>query len=617
MKNLFSLSFLFVFAADSFAQSIAPQSIEDSVIGWMKVYNFKGIKESKRVDAKLYSAAQLSICDSFANWIQASYMPKGGLGDVKKSVSEKLSLYNQHTVSLPQSYGAYAKTYTFLKYNSSHKMVPENNLGLYWGVFANQVPGWPILNICTGTQYYFTMPSFESVSGDEEETRKIHDLTKTTNLKPYISFWVKNIEAGNGTDYVLLCKDNKSPFVKITKAEYLQALETAIPAFYATEKKKIIEAEQGIQQRIAISVKYLDEKIERFTTGLKKNREKYKNRLVELATTGIQPSLYDLENGKDVFSNGYLTDPESTSGRVPVYKVDPAMAELCKKDKPQWILVSWWWAPNNPVEKYMHESIISNFNFEYVYHFFFNPEKVKEQLYKPLRSPSYKETVTIANASEASKKNMADKNIHFFEDFSTTGIGKKPIGWKTTLGMDGSSSVITKPDGLEGNWVVMSDYTLMPTQLKKPLPQNFTLSYELVAAQNFTWGAKGLTFELSKETAPGNAESFLKLKLRPGFDGKDGEATLETKFPFPPGYSNGTKWMVATGFSNNKIINRVTVTIKKKEEILQVFIDKTKIAEYEKAIPAALLFNAMSFTCSGNSGENDKFYISNIKITKD
>lgn len=31
--------------------------------------------------------------------------------------------------------------------------------------------------------------------------------------------------------------------------------------------------------------------------------------------------------------------------------------------------------------------------------------------------------------------------------------------------------------------------------------------------QNFTWGAKGLTVQLSKETSLGNAESFLKLKL--------------------------------------------------------------------------------------------------------
>ena len=149
------------------------------------------------------------------------------------------------------------------------------------------------------------------------------------------------------------------------------------------------------------------------------------------------------------------------------------------------------------------------------------------------------------------------------------------------------------------------------------MPQNFTLSYDLVAAQNFTWGAKGLTMQLAKETSPGNAESFLKLKLRPGYDGKDGEATLETNFPSPPGYSNDTKWYVATGFSNNKKNNRITVTIKKIDEKIQVFIDKTKIAEYEKAIPAAHLFNALSFDCSGNSAENDKFYISNIKIVKD
>jgi len=38
-----------------------------------------------------------------------------------------------------------------------------------------------------------------------------------------------------------------------------------------------------------------------------------------------------------------------------------------------------------------------------------------------------------------------------------------------------------------------------------------------------------------------------------------------------------------------------------------VFIDKTKIAEYEKAIPAAHLLNALSFY-SGNSEANDKFF---------
>ena len=61
----------------------------------------------------------------------------------------------------------------------------------------------------------------------------------------------------------------------------------------------------------------------------------------------------------------------------------------------------------------------------------------------------------------------------------------------------------------------------------------------------------------------------------------------------------------------------MTVTIKKIDENLQVFIDKIKIADYEKGLPATHLFNALSFDCSGNSAENDKYFINNIKITKE
>lgn len=616
MKKLFLLALFYFSAASSFAQSIPPSSIEDSVIGWMKVYNFKGAKQPLKVDGKLYSVNQLSICDSFANWMQASYIPKGGLGDVRKTVSEKLGAYNQNTAALPQSYGAYAKTYTFLKY-SSGKMVPENTLGLTWSIMANGVPGWQVKDISSPAQYYFTMPSFES-SQDEQATKKLHDLTKNSNLKPYISFWVKNIEAGNGTDYVLLCKDNRSPFIKLTKGDYLQALEEAIPRIYRQEKKKIYEKAQGNQKDITYFMGYLDQKNEKRISFLKQTKEKYRDRLGEIALTTAQPSLTDLENGRDVFSNGYLTDAQSTSGLMPVYKVDPVMAELCKKDKPQWILISWWWTPNQPVEKYMHESIINNFNFDYVYNFFFEPEKAKGQEYKPLRSPSYKEAVVITDASEASKKNSTDKGIFFFEDFSTTAIGKKPNGWNCKLNHDGKPCIIATLDGEPGNWTeIKGNESLIPNQLKKPLPQNFTISYDMIAPQNFTWGGKGLAFQLSKETDPGNAESFLKVRIRPGFDGRNGEVEIEAKFLSPPGYMNATKWVAAPGFSNNKKNNRITVTIKKKEENLQVFIDKNKIAEYEKAIPSALLFNALSFTHGRSDAETEKFYISNIKITKE
>ena len=467
-KTMKTIGWLIIFVAifnSSSAQPVSRQSIGDSVIGWMKVYHFKGVKESKKVDNKLYSATQLSLCDSFANWMQASYLPKGGLGDVKKAVSEKLGLYNQYTAARPQSYGAYSKTYFELKYNSSHKLVPETNSNIYWGVFANQVPGdWPIRDICTPTQYYFTMPTSET-EVDDESIKKILDLTQNENIKPYITFWVKNMGFGGGSENVLLCKDNVSPFIKITKAEYLQALETAIPGLYEVEKKKIYEAEQGDKQRMIFPLKQLDEKIERFTEGLKKNKEKYKDRMGENATTSKQPSINDLNNGRDVFSGQYLTDPESATAGYPVYKINPAMAELCKKDKPQWIMISWAYYPVDPTEKQQHEAIINNFNFDYVYNFFFSPEKVKGQAYKPLHSPYTKETVVIAEVSEASKKNTNDKNIYFFEDFSSTSIGKKPIGWRTEYGINGG--VVENPDGLKR----MINFTSVILKSQKINPQ--------------------------------------------------------------------------------------------------------------------------------------------------
>ena len=139
------------------------------------------------------------------------------------------------------------------------------------------------------------------------------------------------------------------------------------------------------------------------------------------------------------------------------------------------------------------------------------------------------------------------------------------------------------------------------------------LSYDVIAAQNYRWGAKGLIFKLSKTA--GATPSFLNVKIRPGFDGRQGEVEIEGKFPGAPSYMNGSKWVGAPGFSNNAVINRVTVTLKKKGDLLQVFVDQTKVAEYEKGIPPGLQFDAMSFELAGNAAlADERMFISNIRI---
>jgi hypothetical protein len=610
MKTITSVITFLAIPTIALAQPTRQQSIDESQPGWYKVYHFKGAKEIKKMENRVFSIAQLSLCDSFANWMQASYLPKAGIGDIKRIVYPQGDKYSPYKASWPQGYGAVAYTWN-VSYNNQGKLerIPETESP--WGIEANAVPGWPIHDLSTTSEYFFTLPSFERSPGNVEEVKKTQDISQLPAIRPYIYFWLKSIEGGGGSENVLLCKGNKSPFIKLTKGQYLQQVERGIMTAYQREKEKIHDRNSGNSEKnIAYFMKYLDEKHAKRISCLKNNKAKYQDRLSEPAEVfTAQPDVM-LENFPDVFEG------EGSSGvKYPVYKVDPAMYELCKKDKPQWILISWSWSPSSVKEKHMHESIINNFDFDYVYSFFFSPEKVKGQPYTPKRSPVSKEVVVETQKSDAANKASVDKNVHFFDDFSGTGVGAKPSQWYAKANGNGMSSKVATVGDVSGNWAVLEGNSIRSNNLKKPVPANFTLTFDVIVHQNFTWGAKALTMTLAKEKGEGDKESFIQLRLRPGFSGRNGEAALETKFP--AGYLSGTKWYAATGFSNDKKVNRTKVIIKKQGETLQLFLENNLIAAYDKGIPADPAFNALSFEMISSDNENDKYYVSNIKITRD
>ena len=111
-----------LFGTAASAQWLDPKSLEDQVIGWMKVYDYTPATQPITQDHRVYSAAQLSIPRLFTTWMQASYLPKGALGDVVQIRNAKLSAYNQNTAAEPNGYGALAKLYTFLKYAKAKYM---------------------------------------------------------------------------------------------------------------------------------------------------------------------------------------------------------------------------------------------------------------------------------------------------------------------------------------------------------------------------------------------------------------------------------------------------------------------------------------------------------------
>jgi hypothetical protein len=581
------------------AQPIPPASIADKELGWIKVYDFKPTSEPLKVDTRVYSAAQRNIAVDLANWMQASYSPIGGLGDVVRT-------FPRLSGAVPQSYGVVGRIYDSLKYGANGKIERYTGDGYSWNVMVNGPFGRSAEAINTPERSYFTLPS-PVQDGFTEEFAKAVDLSGHPFLGRFPASLAVVGTNGN-RQFVLLSKDGRLPFVKLTRGEYLDAVGVAITRTYELDKKKLAEAEQGDQQRIARWITPIEERYAKRREVLEANRAKFKSRLQETAEIStVEPSIA-LEGLPDVFEgNG------SSRMRLPVYTIDAATLERCKSDAPQWIVVSWSASLNNPVSKHLYDAVVNQFNMEYIYNRFFDPEKVKGLPYKP--RPARAETVA-ADASAASKTVAADPSVYFFEDFSRTAIGKPALDWKSTLTNAGALSLVVERSGLEGHWASVSGFTVAPRQLKGPLPRDFTVSFDLVAARNYTWGARGMTFRLSKGLANSGTDSIFSVRLRPGFDGKDGETVIEGKFPGAPADFNQTKWVAAPGFSNNQQNNRITVRIRKQGEMVQVFVGETKVAEYPKAIPDALLFDAVSFDLQQQPGPNDQMFISNVKIVK-
>ena len=589
------------------AQNIPPKSIEGQVLGWIKVYDFKDATAPLTAAGRVYSPRQLSIARMLANWMQASYLPTGALGDVKVIRNADLGLYNQDSAALPQKYGVEAPLYDQLKYDANKKIVPLTSDAFYWTIEANGAFGVPLDAVNTPERFYFTLPTFEQ-QGYGPELEKAADVSKHPVLGQFPSFFMRNSASGN-RKYVIVTKNHQLPVVKVTRGQYLDALGAALVRRRASELKRLTEANRSRPEEVDRWMKIEDTNTARRVAVLDANRQKYRNRLQETAEIyQLQPSVI-IENETDVFEGG-----GGSPKRLTVYAIDPKMMELSKTDAPQWILISWTAQLNEPVCLSLHQAMQNNFNVQYLYDYFFDPDKVKGQPYKPLRSPSAVEVVTAGKLSEAATRSAADPAVHFFDDFSSGTVGKKPLNWNSTLDNTGASSVVTELKGLDGQWASMAGMHITPTGLKTPLPRDFDLSYDVVAAKDYRWGARGLTMRLSKAPAAGAGESFLNLRIRPGFSGREGELVIEGQFPGAPAYLGGSKFVAAPGFSNDLAINRVTVTIKKRGDLLQVFVGTTKVAEYEKGIPAALQFDALYFELS--SAPEEKMFLGNVRIVK-
>jgi hypothetical protein len=600
------------------AQNFHPE-YEDDYLGWIKIYNYKGAARHVQIDEKKYSIAQLSIIDSFANWMQASYTPRGGLGDIRKYLTPKKNLYGErYNEAVPPSYGANAVTYGFLK-KVNGKWTPENNLGFYWTIAANEIPLDNRLEaINTSKVCLFTIPSYderlinEQPNGDHAKEKRLLDLSGYPAISKYI-FYTKPTLNGQeqARNVVILSKGNRLPFVRVTIGEMLQYMADALPEKYAEEKITAQEQNSYDAKHLALAMKSLDTKYDKAYAMLTRLKEQYKGRLAEFAY-GYNYSVLKLANGEDVFTiNG---DGRTIDKASPVFKVDPALGALCKTDKPQWIMIKWFGRSlEDPSFKHLHESIIHNFDFDYVYNFFFDTGKASGGRYRPRRSPIFEDHVKVDQKSPDALKAAADPAVIYFEDFSSTVAGQKPNGWKSELNAEAKTAIVVNVKDRKEKWLeIKGHYFVFPQNLKKPLPRDFEISFDLAVPQDIPWGTKALEFYMGTKTSYDENAPSLQLRIRAGFSGRAGEAVISGKFG--DGYFNTYRNFEAAGFSNEKAFNTVRICFRKTGESFEYLIDTNSIMKLSNAIPAKTLFNWVQFKHLNSDGDSQKYFVSNFRV---
>lgn len=388
MKNtitLFLNSMLVFFAAiPALAQPSMQQRIQDSVIGWKTIYNFKG-KQYKPlvVDGQTFSPYQQSIRDTFISWMQRTWKPIGGFGDIY----QRDFTSRQNKFPLPQCIGMTAGFYGIYKSGRTGKyeMTPNedhDDVFIYTNTLAG-INNAALLSSKDG--FYFTMQKDNYAStftkADIITRYKEFGLHDDSRFSKYMVHFISP-----GWVTVVLVPGNQLPIVQLTKGEVLALCEKGLQRELQEKKNEAIQQSSNNPSYYAGVIKNLDEKLYPLCIkNLNTLKNKYKDRLNEPAElfAWAGPSFADFASTS--LTTLFIEDWYQDIPGYPVYRYSKEAIENSKKDKPLWMEITWpLQKKGSRVKSYeVHKAMLRYFNFDYVYDYFFNPGKVKGFAYTP------------------------------------------------------------------------------------------------------------------------------------------------------------------------------------------------------------------------------------------
>lgn len=612
-------------ALHGFAQPTHEQRIEDSVIGWWNK-SVIGKATPYQYLGRNFSLKQQEHMNRVIEWMKKTYTPVAGIGTFRRMI------FADSYSNPPHAYGVDFRVWNvgfdkpWLDEKGFFKPISEEYTRFYFSV--NVIAGsYPVAFANTPNRYLFVWMEDGFAGSEQVYMRRI-----TSGADPRIHPNVyKYITRVGGLHSIYLAPNNKLPFIPVSIGEYLNIVDESI------------DLDKNYESR--------HEKMHKTVSDL---RKKYQSNLTKQAVLErMQPGILDYEG----FSDPFQIDENRKlfKNYFPLYKLDSATLEKCKSDQPQWISISFDYRTKEDGNQLyeLYQSLTENFNYDYVYNYFFYPEKVKGLAYAPLHEEGMKARLKVIRDRAYWKNPNEGKslppNVYFMDDFTANNDGDKPMGWYFRH-IGEHAKVVTIPS-LPGKWVELGyANNLYPnTSFKKPFPENFLLEFD-VATDPFE-SRTGGSLELglnSYLTGPDgqiqpNAEgTTLTLTLTSGneadynnnnYRGKSVIRIATTKDVNTENNIMGISHeMELRDFTNRKKPIHVALIIKNNEVSLQVNnkqitqANDFKLAYGKPCIRCGLLSNTIFrniyfrnvTTDWGTQGKSDgvDVYISNVKVTR-
>jgi hypothetical protein len=631
---------LLVFHKDISAQLTPEQRIQDSIIGWWSVLPKKAAAPITK-NGYTFSTVQQEHLNEIIRWMYKTYTPVGGLGTFAKKfdADQGIKRYPPHVYGV--DFRVWNVTYDKQWMTADGRFKPIDEEYTAFSISANYIPeNRPVIFINSSSRYVFTMPPDGSGEEQLKQKRENEDPRIHPNVYAYLT---RQSEYQN----IFIAPANTLPIKAVSKGDLLDMAESSIEYVLKSELERVQEKFSDPKAKQE-AFEYRKKAIEQHRVYIQQLRVKHQRTLEQPAVVNeADLTIYQFDINRDPFDIS-----EIQKQRKQYYIVNQYTKELldkCRSDQPQWLVITvpFRTRTDGNQEYEMYKTVIENFNYEYAYNYFFDQQKVKGISYRPANEASltarlngYRK-IGVETAAVSSKTIAPD--ILFEDDFAGNSVGTSAKGWYSSSTGDASKVATVQNDN--GKWLKIGyNNPVTPYALKKPLPKNFSISFD-IATDEFssrTGGAVVLymsTYPLVNSGAENkNTDgAWIKLSIIAGNandltnNNFSGEAKLElhtTPPLFRENFNEGAYFKKSLAdFSNQKRKLKVQLTFINGE--IQLLINNNLTASSVKdltlayggvcnncRIPAEFTFNTVRWENFTNNANETAVYISKVKITK-